>query len=501
MNLLKRSIQAIICLVIILWTHTAYAYSILAHEALVDSCWATSIQPLLLWKYPGATKAQLKKAHAYAYGGAIAPDIGYFPLGNPFFTNLVHYVRSGDFVNALLDDARNIDEYAFALGFLSHYMADKYGHSLATNRSVPVLYPKERQRFGDYVTYDEDHLSHKRVEFGFDALQTEEGDYRAIAYHDFIGFRISGPLLARAFSEIYGLDIHKVFVNFDLSIEMVRLSFQRLFPALTGAAWILKRNQLKKANHGSHEKTNPGSSENTNSGSSAKSNHSPSEKTNAASPSKSSGSLPGEPNSGSSANTNPGSSAKNNRSSSEKTNAASPGKSSGSLPGEPNSGSPASPQSPPSGIFYGFFGRTFSSVFALVIEIVPKVGPLKPMKFKAPGPDVAKLYYSSFDTTRNNFAAAMQDCRAGNSRLPNIDFDTGNFTTPGEYGLADENYDRLVVHLEKNKFKLMSRELKKNIVDYYSQRVAPTGQKSDHAWTKTQTALHQLRAAQASQTE
>jgi len=200
-----------ITVMVILWAKTSEAYSILAHEALIDKCWAKSIQPLLLSRYPGATEAQLKTAHAYAYGGAIAPDIGYFPFGSPFFTNLIHYVRSGDYVNALIDDARDINEYAFALGFLSHYMADKYGHSLATNKSVPILYPKEHRKYGNYVTYEEDHLSHKRVEFGFDVLQTVEGDYTKIAYHDFIGFEISNSLLARAFSEVYGLDIHKVF--------------------------------------------------------------------------------------------------------------------------------------------------------------------------------------------------------------------------------------------------------------------------------------------------
>src|SRR5579872_6071414 len=146
MSVSKTSIRLTVTLLLVLSMNRSQAYSILAHEALIDSCWATSIRPLLLAKFPGATEAQLKTAHAYAYGGAIAPDIGYFPFGSPFFTNLVHYVRSGDFVNALITDAQDINEYAFALGFLSHYMADKYGHSLATNVSVPMLYPKEREK-------------------------------------------------------------------------------------------------------------------------------------------------------------------------------------------------------------------------------------------------------------------------------------------------------------------------------------------------------------------
>ena len=399
----KTGIRAILALSILLSAQTSHAYSILAHEALIDSCWATSIQPLLLARFPGATKEQLKKAHAYAYGGSIAPDIGYFPFGSPFFTNLVHYVRSGDFVDALLADAKDINEYAFAVGFLCHYMADKYGHSLATNISVPMLYPKEKEKYGNVVTYEENHLSHKRTEFGFDVLQTVEGDYSKIAYHDFIGFEISDGLLARAFTEVYGLDIHKVFPVFSLSSVMLRWSFKRVFPTLTGAAWILKRNQLKKAHPEADYKW------------SGKKKYRP-------------------------------------------------------------------------GIL--------SPIYALLITFIPKIGPLAPMKFKTPGPAVAKLYYASFDTVVSNYAAALRACRTGTFRLANVDFDTGNFTTPGEYGMADKNYDKLVVRLKKSRFKFLNPELRENIVDYYSHRVAPTGsRKAVRSWMKTEVALHQLELA------
>lgn len=404
-------------------TRSVYAYSVLAHEALIDSCWATSIQPLLLWKYPGATKEQLKKAHAYAYGGAIAPDIGYFPLGNPFFTNLVHYVRSGDFVDALLADAQDIDEFAFALGFLSHYMADKYGHALATNKSVPILYVKERERFGNTVTYEEDHLSHKRTEFGFDVLQTVEGDYARVAYHDFIGFRISGSLLDRSFSRVYGLDIHKVFADFSLSVTMLRWSFKRLFPALTGTAWIFKKRQLKKAHSAL-----TGNNDNE---------------------------------------------AANYESYYEKY-------------GKKRLGA-------------GIYSRAYTAFFTIFVAFLPKVGPLSVLKFESPGPAVAKLYYSSFDTTVKNYTAAMRACRAGTSRLANVDFDTGNPTAPGEYALADGNYDLLVVALAKTQFKLLTPELRDNIVAYYSHRAAPAGDSRSrrvrHSWLKTRAALRQLEEA------
>src|ERR1700761_7971962 len=184
------------------------AYSILTHEAIIDASWEKSLQPLLKKKFPQATEADLKLAHSYAYGGSLMTDIGYSPYGSTYFTNLIHYVRSGDFVENLLSEAQNINEYAFALGALSHYLTDKYGHSLGTNMAVPIVYPKIGQKFGSVVTYDEDNTSHKRMEFAFDVLQTARGNYLPQSYHDFIGFNVARPVLERAFLKTYGEDIN-----------------------------------------------------------------------------------------------------------------------------------------------------------------------------------------------------------------------------------------------------------------------------------------------------
>src|SRR5690349_17523342 len=94
----------------------ARAYSQVTHEQLIDILWADSIQPMLLKRYPGATPQALTRAHAFAYGGCLIQDIGYYPFGKRFFSDLAHYVRSGDLVAAMLRNARNIDELAFAVG-------------------------------------------------------------------------------------------------------------------------------------------------------------------------------------------------------------------------------------------------------------------------------------------------------------------------------------------------------------------------------------------------
>jgi hypothetical protein len=122
----------------------APAFSLLSHEAIIDASWEKSIQPLLRQKYPSASAEDLKNAHAYLYGGSIVPDIGYYPFGSKLFTNLLHYVRSGDLIYAALSEAKDVNEYAFALGLLCHYYADKYGHELGTNVALPILFPDER---------------------------------------------------------------------------------------------------------------------------------------------------------------------------------------------------------------------------------------------------------------------------------------------------------------------------------------------------------------------
>src|SRR3984893_3345089 len=113
---------AIMALVLSLsWPSKTAAYAVLSHEAIIDSVWDTNIRPLLLKRFPGATGEQIKEAHGYAYAGVIIQDMGYYPHGSFFFSDLTHYVRSGDFVLALLRDAKDLDGYAFALGALAHY--------------------------------------------------------------------------------------------------------------------------------------------------------------------------------------------------------------------------------------------------------------------------------------------------------------------------------------------------------------------------------------------
>ena len=228
------------------WPGKIAGYAVLAHEAIIDSAWETNLRPLLLKRFPDATPDQLKEAHGYAYGGAIIQDMGYYPHGSFFFSDLTHYVRSGDFVLALLHDAKDLNGYAFALGALSHYAADNDGHPDATNRVVPLLYPKLQEKFGDTVTYEQDRLAHVKTEFGFDVLQVAQGRYASDSYHDFIGFGVSAPLLEQAFQETYGLDLKTVLSDEDRVLGSYRHAVSDLIPEATRVAWSLKKKDIMK---------------------------------------------------------------------------------------------------------------------------------------------------------------------------------------------------------------------------------------------------------------
>ena len=240
----------LIAILLCMTPRSSHAYAVLTHEAIIDSAWTDVIQPALLKRYPASTPEELKNAHAFAYGGAIIQDLGYYPFGNKFFSDLVHYVRSGTFVETLLKDSSNVNEYAFAMGAMAHYCSDNNGHGLATNRAVPMLYPDLKKKFGDVVTYDQNPAAHLKTEFAFDVVQVANGHYAPEAYHDDIGFEVAHDLLAKAFQETYGLELKTLFPDYDRTIGTFRYSVSTLIPRMTVVAWQIKKDDLQKATPG-----------------------------------------------------------------------------------------------------------------------------------------------------------------------------------------------------------------------------------------------------------
>ena len=236
---------AALFLSLLMGSGSSFAYSVLTHEEIVDLLWTDEIRPLLLKRYSGLSEEQITEAHAYAYGGAVIQDLGYYPFGSKEFSDLVHYVRSGDFVRELLLESQDFDEYAFALGALSHYASDIAGHP-AVNHAVAMEYPKLRAKYGNSVRYAQDKTAHLKTEFGFDTVQVAKNRYASQQYHDFIGFQVSKALLERVFPVVYGVQLKNVLTHEDIAVGSYRFAVSRMIPEMTQVALQTHKKELMR---------------------------------------------------------------------------------------------------------------------------------------------------------------------------------------------------------------------------------------------------------------
>jgi len=382
-------------LLLVLPVTPAAAYSVLTHQAVIDSTWEKCLVPLLHQHYPGATPEQMDEAKSYAYGGAIIQDMGYYPLGAEFFTDLTHYARSGDFVRNLLAAAHNRNEYAFALGALSHYVADNIGHPEGTNRIMPTIYPQLRAKYGDNIAYEKAPHRHTELEFSFDVVQVAAGRYRTQQYHKFIGFRVSKPVLERAFQQTYGLELSQVLFNIDVGVASFRFAVNQLLPAAARAAWHSQREKIRQVSPRARR-----------------------------------------------------------REYMYKTNRRQFKRELGTEYEKP-----------------GFGAR----LMAKVINILPKIGPLKTYAFKLPSPEGEAVFRKSYRSVLSGYAALIRqqptDTMATIPSIPNTSLDTGQPTQPSTYGLADETYAEWLRELHQRKFEGIPAAVRQHLLSYYKNGV------------------------------
>jgi hypothetical protein len=403
----------VVLLVLVIGCGPSHAYSVLTHEEIIDLLWNDQLRPMILARYPGLTDDQMREAHAYAYGGAVIQDMGYYPFGNKEFSDLLHYVRSGDFVLELIKQSQTADEYAFALGALSHYASDITGHP-AVNQAVSLTYPKLRARFGPFVLYAQDKTAHIRTEFGFDMAQVAKQRYAPQQYHDFIGFDVSKELLERVFPVVYGVELKDVLPHEDLAIGSFRYSVSSLIPHMTQVALrthkkeimrevpnFQKQKFIYRLKRADYEK----------------------------------------------------SWGKNYQ--------------------------------------HAGFGVRF---LAVILRVLPKVGPLKALDFNIPTPKTENLYFTSINQTVDKYGALLKETHSQQIKLADDDLDSGKPSVAGEYTLADDVYAKLLSQLADKKFEATTIPLQKNILDFYANAVAPNETKKDPGkWQKVQSNLEALK--------
>lgn len=413
-------------------TTPAGAYSVLSHEALIDAAWSPAIAPLLRRRFPMATPAELESAHAFAYGGSVMQDMGYYPFGNRFFSNLAHYARPGGFVLALLEEARTVDEYAFALGTLSHYVADRIGHPEGVNLSVPEMYPDLRRKYGNRVTYEDDSGAHVATEFSFDVVQVSGAGYLPRTYHNFIGFRVPKGLIERAFQATYGLAFRDLFFWEDLSLAIYKVSSSEIIPTLSEDVWRHARKSLIRRDP---QLVTP------------RFQYRLAER-----------------------NYQTASAARRRllrpwtwqwTRTAKRANI-----------------------------------RIVARVVVTLAEILPKIGVLRTLAFKPPTLQVQDLFIGSFDNVVARYESHLSDLLDGGVTLAEVNLDTGGPLAAGQYELADKTYARWLQALDRRKFRNISPETRQNILDFYGDLRAPmAAKKVDGRWRELLKALERLRAA------
>ena len=411
-----------VCLVLsltFLIANQCSAYSVLSHEAIVDALWDVQLKSVLLARFPNSTPEELKKAHGFAYGGAIIQDLGYYPHGSEQFSDLTHYVRTGDFIEALVADADDLNELAFALGALSHYVSDLDGHRYATNLGEPMLYPKLQRKYGNVITYEDNPGGHLKTEFGFDVLEIAKGNFAPQAYHDFIGFHVSKRLLQKAFRDTYGLDLQDVFKDFDRAIESYRRDVSKTIPMATRVAWAGRKNQIQKS--------------------------------------------------------------------------------------QPTMTRRKFIYVMRRSSYEHEWGRAYDRptlgdrVLAVIVKLLPPIGPLKALRFKMPTPPVEQLFMRSFDRAAAQFGSTLQDVKNNSLHLEDRNYDVGVVTPAGAYRLDDDVQAYWLNKLAEKNFSTVTPAIAGELLGYYSNLEAPINtKKHPEKWQRLTAQLQQLKITQAS---
>lgn len=408
---------ALAALVFLLTAPLCLGYSFLTHETLIDMAWDASIKPVLLSRYPNATPEELREARAYAYGGATIQDAGYYPFGHEFFSDLTHYVRTGDFVTNLIHESHNIDELAFSLGALSHYVGDSIGHRYAVNVSVPQEFPGLQSEYGPVVTYEENPHAHVRTEFAFDVDQLSRGRFAPSGYLRHVGFRVPVLLLNRAFYDTYGISLHSVNGDEFAAFRSYRWSVRQLLPRVGYAEALLHRK-----------------------------------------------SFPPDPSDAA---------FEEFAQRLKDTDAASHWEA------------------------YRKHKTSFlTRVVAVVIVVLPKLGPLSELSIRGPKPDTEADYVASVNRATAEYGQLLgelaQKGQDGFS-VPDLDLDTGYVTRPGTYRLTDETYAKLLGRVTRESAR-PPLGLRQNILAFYAQPDAPiVTKRNPRKWKKVQAELAVLR--------
>jgi len=120
---------------------------------------------------------------------------------------------------------------------------------------------------------------------------------------------------------------------------------------------------------------------------------------------------------------------------------------------------------------------------------------LRVLQLRTPTPETERMFQASFNTTMDRYRDLLKEEGEGRLKLPNNNFDVGEFTGPGKYFMNDDAHAELLGRLAAQDFADMSPDLRAELLDFFADPNTPYATKrKPKEWSKVETELQRLKS-------
>jgi hypothetical protein len=117
------------------------------------------------------------------------------------------------------------------------------------------------------------------------------------------------------------------------------------------------------------------------------------------------------------------------------------------------------------------------------------------LQLRTPTPETERMFEASFNATMDRYSNLLKEQGEGLLKLPNDNFDVGEFTPPGKYRMNDDAHAELLDKLAEQNFADMTPDLRAELLDFFSDPNAPYATKRNpKEWTRVEVELQQLKS-------
>ena len=216
------------------------AFSVTAHQGVVDQAWGLTLVPLIRQRFPNATDRELTEAHAYARGGSISPIL-VLSARESFVFRPAALRSHRRFRQPSVNWGQLSGRICVRLGMLGHYEAP------AGIRKRPIFRcPSSIPSSSRNTATPSPMRTHPRAPTNSIRCAAGRSSQRNTdLFEHSIDFKVPRDALERAFAETYGLQLNDLFDNYDIAIYTYRWGFRTIINEGTGIAWALYRKDIE----------------------------------------------------------------------------------------------------------------------------------------------------------------------------------------------------------------------------------------------------------------